>query len=130
MELARSEERPLIFLFVADPGPLQAESFFGSGPAASRTLLEEMAWTGRVLLRIARFQALRAGVDAEIVVRVGNVKVEIEKCAIECEAAMVLLGAPRGASADISADSPVSRLARAIRDSSGVEVLIVAPGLE
>jgi nucleotide-binding universal stress UspA family protein len=127
VQLASSQGRGLAFVFVADVTAIQPEGLFGSSGPSAVAVRQEMIWTGTVLLRIAKLQAARAGVDAELFIRHGSVREEVASVARQIGATLVLLGAPRGSTGDISDDSAVSSLARAIRDEADVRVEVTIP---
>jgi nucleotide-binding universal stress UspA family protein len=86
----------------------------------------EFHWLANALLNIARQRAERAGLSAEVIVREGVVKDEIEQFLRDNEASMLLLGAPRGTSPQFG-DEAIERFAHAIEEDTGVPVTVVRP---
>jgi nucleotide-binding universal stress UspA family protein len=111
----------LVFLYVVDLNILgEYDEFLSSAIHA------EFHWVGQALLRIARQRAERADIDADIVVRDGAVKEEIERFLQECNASQLLLGAPRGTST-VFGDDAIEQFAQMIEDDTGVPVFVVRP---
>lgn len=113
---------PIVFLYVASPGNIHHIS-----PALQKAVREEMIWLGRALLYVAKHRANVAGLKVETVIRVGNVQDEICDYLTEHQASILLLGAPRGTTAELFGDDAVEQFAKRITEKSGVEVQIVRP---
>lgn len=119
---ARENGCNLNFLYVVDVKTL--DEFDDSLLPAVR---EELKWLGLSLLRIARNRAEQAGVSAEIVIREGDVRLVIEEFLQESRAEMLILGAPRGTTANVFGDDAIEKFAQRIQDESGVRVVIARP---
>lgn len=124
---AREEERPLVFLYIADAQIVSTKGGGSGGLGLSQAIRHELAWIGRVLLRLARLQAARMGVEADVQIREGRVVPEIVRFVHETDAAALMLGAPRGTTSDVFGDDPVEHLAEAVRKDTGIDVEIVRP---
>lgn len=124
--LARAEARALVFLYVVDVDVLERTSPAG-GRALRAALRNELRWLGEVLLRLAARRARRGGVEAEIALREGRVAEQIQACLAARDAGLLLLGAPRGTTANVFGDDAIERFADRIARESGTEVRIVRP---
>ena len=113
---------PLVFLYVAAPGNMGNISF-----ALQEAVREEIIWLGKALLYIAEKRAGDAGLKAETVILMGDVQDEICRYLTEHNASILLLGAPRGTTAELHGDDAVERFASRITENSGVDVQIVRP---
>lgn len=122
MGLAAELDLPLILLMVVDP-----EDFEGDHPGIRRALTQELEWTGRSLLYLARARAEQFGARVETELRVGRVRDEIAGFLRERAAGRLVLGAPRGTSANVFGDDEIERFAAAVQASTGVEVVIARP---
>ena len=87
----------------------------------------ELQWLGRTLLRIAQKRATKSQIDSEVVIRDGAVLDEICRFLKERSADLLLLGAPRGTTANIPGDDVIEMFAGEIHSKTGVEVEIVRP---
>ena len=123
--IRRSKETavPLTFLYVTDPETV------GEGVDASLlpALRAELDWMGSALMHIARHRAELAGLEAGFVIRHGRVRDEIAHYLDESQAQLLLLGAPRGSTANVFGDDAVEQFARAIQDKTGVPVEVIHP---
>lgn len=120
---AQESGEPLIFLYVVDANIISEydEDLMAAVHA-------EFHWLGQVLLRVARQRAERAGVEAEISLREGEVKVEIERFLRENKASCLILGAPRLTTPDVFGDDAIEQFAEVIHKDTGVPVDVVHPG--
>ncbi len=123
--LAREQGAPLIFLFVADTGPL--EKMKPSKDLAG-VLADELEQMGASLLCIAQARAHEHGVEADMVVRRGAVRPALESFLREVDAGTLVIGAPeRGAEHPPVFDpAGIDHFAAQIRAGLGVEVVVVA----
>ena len=124
--LARREARDLVFLYVVDVDALERGSPAG-GRVLEEALRQELRWLGAALLRIARRRAARDGVEARIALREGVVSEEILACLSAQDAGCLLLGAPRGTTANVFGDDAIERFAARIAEEAGTEVRIARP---
>jgi nucleotide-binding universal stress UspA family protein len=88
---------------------------------------DELKRLGRSLLCIAQARAQQRGIDAETVVRSGSVAESIEAAIEELGADTLVIGAPgAGSQTEAFGSEDVNRLAEAVRQSTGVEVVLVS----
>jgi nucleotide-binding universal stress UspA family protein len=127
IEHALAHDSALIFLYVIDAEAIEEEGPAAGGRALDTALRLELRWMGRVLLEMARAQAERAGASATLVIREGDVREEIAAYVREIGAARLLLGAPRGTTANVFGDDAIERFAEEIASISGVGVEVVRP---
>ena len=113
---------PLVFLYVATPG-----SMVDITADLQKAVREEMIWLGKALLFVAEKRARDSGLKVESVILVGDVQDEICSYLTEHNATLLLLGAPRGTTAELKGDDAIERFAARITENSGVEVQIVRP---
>jgi len=116
---------PLVFLYVTDPSSLG--SFEGGVLTAVR---KELNWMGETLLRTAQRRADDAQLHSEVRIRQGNVREEISHFLKEHDAGLLLLGTPRGTTANVFGDDAVEKFAQSIMDSTGVKVGLIRPETE
>jgi len=122
IDLAKERGADLVFLCIVDPsfgGPMDE--------SLACALDDELKRLGRSLLCMAQARAQQQGIDAKTVVRSGKVTESIEATVRELDADLVVIGAP-GSESQMEAfgSEDSSRLAQAVRKSTGVEVVIVA----
>lgn len=120
---AQVSGKPLSFLFVTDVARILGEVDGGMETA----VFAELKWMGKTLLHIARQRAQLAEVEAEVVIRQGDVKDEIARYLQQCKADLLLLGAPRGTTANVFGDDAVEQFALLIQETTGVTVEIIRP---
>lgn len=122
--IRRSKETgtPLTFLYVTDPETL-GEFDSSLLPA----LQAELDWMGSTLMHIARHRAELAGLETSFVIRYGRVRDEITRFLDESHAHLLLLGAPRGTTANVFGDDAVEQFASLIQQKTGVPVEIIRP---
>ncbi|MCO5184028.1 MAG: universal stress protein [Anaerolineae bacterium] len=88
---------------------------------------EELSWLGETLLLLAQNRAKEAGVSAETVIRTGSPLAEIAQVARNYKANRIMLGAPRGTTANVFGDDEIERAATLLSDETGISVEIVRP---
>ncbi|MBK8904850.1 MAG: universal stress protein [Anaerolineaceae bacterium] len=120
---AKASDKPLIFLYVVDPHSLDDEVDDNLRDA----LLAELNWMGETLLRIAQKRADAAYLGTEVRIRRGNVREEIVRFVKDVKADTLILGAPRGTTANVFGDDAIERLAESIRQQTAVTVEIIRP---
>ncbi len=122
--IRRSKEmdKRLVFLYVTDSGTVE-----GIDKSLLSAVQSELDWMGKTLLRIAQHRAKLSGLDTDIVIRHGLVREEIGRFLHESQAELLLLGAPRGTSANVFGDDAVEQFAIAIKAQTGVPVEVVRP---
>ncbi len=113
---------PLIFLYVTDPYSLGEFD-----DVLITAVRDELNWMGETLLRTAQRRADDAQLHSEVRIRQGNVREEINYFLQECNAGLLLLGAPRGTTANVFGDDAVEKFAQSIMDSTGVKVGLIRP---
>ncbi len=119
--LAREQGAPLIFLFVADIGPLKPSKDLVD------VLTDELEQLGASLLCIAQARAHEHGIEAAMVIRRGAVRPALESFLREVDAGTLVIGAPeRGAEHPPVFDpAGMDHFAAQIRAGLGVEVVVV-----
>ncbi len=122
IERAKRSGYPLVFLYVASPGDMSHIT-----PPLQVAIREELIWLGKALLYVAEHRAQGAGLKAETIIRVGDVQDEICQYLTDHRASLLLLGAPRGTTAELLGDDAVEQFAARITENSGVPVQIVRP---
>lgn len=122
IEQAKETGQQLIFLYVVDDDTIG--DYDEELVAAIR---KEFDWLGQALLRVARQRAEQSDVAAEIQIRHGNVRREIEKFLQDSDAELLLLGAPRGTTATYFGDDAIEQFAATIHEETGVKVKVVRP---
>ncbi len=122
--IQRSKEldKPLVFLYVTDAATVE-----GVDKRLLPAVQEELDWMGQTLLRIAKHRAQLSGLETDIVIRHGAVREEIGRFLEESEGELLLLGAPRGTSANVFGDDAVEQFAQAIQEQTGVPVEVIRP---
>jgi nucleotide-binding universal stress UspA family protein len=122
---ARKEGKPLVFLYITAP-----DSLGDVDEQLLPAIRQELNWMGKTLLQVAKGRAEAAGLKASVEIREGNVQEQIEQFLQEANAEVLMLGAPRGITANVFGDDAVERFARLIQDDTGVEVLVIYPNQE
>ncbi len=112
----------LIFLYVIDVSNMDH-----ADEKLIPAVREELYWVGQTLLRIAQRRAESQQVTSEIIVREGQVQVEISRLVEERSAETLLMGAPRGTTVSSFGDDFVEQLAQEIAQKTGIKVEIVRP---
>ncbi len=120
---AKETGEPLLFLYVVDPESLEENI----DDSLKDAILAEMNWMGETLLRIAQKRAALAHLPTEIKIRRGNVHEEIVHFMKDVEADLLIVGAPRGTTANVFGDDAIERLADVIRQETAVSVEIIRP---
>ena len=120
---AKETGEPLLFLYIVDPDSLEEKI----SDSLKEAILAELIWMGETLLRIAQKRANLAHLSTEIKIRRGNVHEEIVRFMKDVEADLLVLGAPRGTTANIFGDDAIERLAEVIRQETAVSVEIIRP---
>jgi len=110
IERAKEADIPLVFLY-------------GLKTAVSA----ELHWMGETLLRIAQIRADAMYLPTEVKIREGDVQEEIIRYLRENETDLLLLGAPRGTTANVFGDDKIEQLADSVQKQTNVAVEIVRP---
>ena len=120
--MAREQGDELVFLFVV------GLEFLGRTSRAVRpdVVTEEMKHLGDFLLTMAQERARKQGVDAEYVLREGDVQTEIKAAAVEEGATIVVLGqaTDNDSECDFAPES-LLEFAAEIEDETGVAARVV-----
>lgn len=121
INLAKERDTDLTFLCVVDPGFVET-----SDERLRVALRDELRHLGRSLLCIAQSRAEEQGVEARTVVRCGPVRENLVAYLRESGADILVIGAP-AKERQVAAFDPknVERLAEALRDATGVDVIVV-----
>ena len=123
IDRAKRSEKPLVFLYVVDPHSLDDEI----DDSMKDALLAELNWMGETLLRIAQKRADEAYLSTEVRIRRGRVRDEITRFVKDVDADLLVLGAPRGTTANVFGDDAIERLAQWIEEHAAVSVEIIRP---
>ncbi|MCP4421500.1 MAG: universal stress protein [Chloroflexi bacterium] len=123
IERAKAAKKPLLFLYVVDPNSLDDDI----EKSLKDALLAELNWMGETLLRIAQKRADAAYLGSEVKIRRGNVRNEIVRFLQDIGADLLVLGAPRGTTANVFGDDAIERLADGIKQEANVSVEIARP---
>ena len=122
IHLAKQMDKSLVFIYVIDALVLSN---------VDNTLVdavhEELLWMGKTLLRIAQRRAGVEHLDADLVIREGNVPDEISRFLKESKADTLLLGTPRGTTANVFGDDAIEQFALSIQERTGVDVMLIRP---
>jgi nucleotide-binding universal stress UspA family protein len=119
---ARERQAPLTFLSIVD-----TTSLLEPGSKLEAAVHEELRWTVSVLVRIASQHAALEHVKADTAVRDGPVREAIVNFLKEVDADLLLLGAPRGTTANLIGDDAIERFAHALAEETGVTVEVARP---
>lgn len=119
---ARRTGKPLIFLYVTD-----TSSFSRVEEVLLPALRAELNWMGRTLLQVAKQRAESAGLLAHVEILEGQVQEEIGRFLQEADADLLILGAPRGTTANVFGDDAVEHFAQSIQAKTGVQVQVMRP---
>jgi nucleotide-binding universal stress UspA family protein len=122
---ARKEGKPLVFLYVTAP-----DSLGDVDEQLIPAIRQELNWMGQTLLQVAKGRAEAAGLKATVEIREGAVQMEIERFLQESNAEVLILGAPRGLTANVFGDDVVEQFAQSIQDDTGIEVQVIYPESE
>lgn len=123
IERAKETGKRLLFLYIVDPDSLDDEI----DDSLKDAILAELTWMGETLLRIAQRRADTAHLSTEVRIRNGKVRDEICRFVKDVEADLLVLGAPRGTTANVFGDDAIERLADAVREETAVTVEIIRP---
>lgn len=123
IDRAKETDKPLLFLYVVDPHSLDDEI----EDSLKDAILAELNWMGETLLRIAQKRADVAYLGTEVKIRQGKVQEEIIRFVKDVKADLLVMGAPRGTTANVFGDDAIERLAEVIRQETAVSVEIVRP---
>ncbi len=123
--LAREQEAPLIFLFVADTSSIKEK--MKPSKELVDVLADELEQMGASLLRIAQARAREQGIEADMVVRRGAVRPVLESFLREVDASTLVIGAPEHGAEHPPVFDPagMDHFAAQIRAGLGVEVIVV-----
>ncbi|MBE2222384.1 MAG: universal stress protein [Anaerolineae bacterium] len=122
---ARQERKPLVFLYVTAP-----DSLGDVDEQLIPAIRQELNWMGQTLLQVAKSRSEAAGLKASVEIREGNVQLEIERFLQESHAVVLILGAPRGQTANVFGDDAVEQFAQTIQTDTGIPVQVIYPDSE
>lgn len=120
---AKEEDKELVFLYIADPNSLDDDL----EPELKTAVSAEMHWMGETLLRIAQTRADEMYLATDVKIREGNIRAEVIHYLKSHETDLLLIGAPRGTTANVFGDDTIEQLAEAITKETAVTVEIVRP---
>ncbi len=123
IQRAKAEARPLIFLYVADTHSLDKDVV----KELQTAVLAELTWMGETLLRMAQRRADAAQLPSEVRIRQGHVRQEIGRFLMENDVSLLMLGAPRGTTANVFGDDAIEQFAETIQKETHIPVNIVRP---
>jgi nucleotide-binding universal stress UspA family protein len=112
----------LVFLYVMT----QAEQE-GMDDGLQLALQTERTWLARAMLNLWKGRVENAGIQAQILIRKGELVPEIIACLQEENAEMFFIGAPRGTTAHILGDDEIEKIAQIIEEKTNIPVEIVRP---
>ena len=121
IDIAKEREFNITFLYVIDQNLIEK-----SDNRIKAELKDEVTKMGRLLLRIARAQAKKKGVEADFVTGEGTIREAIEKCLIEKKADLLILGSPKEEhNQKYFKTEQIEKFAGLITESTGIKVEIV-----
>lgn len=121
INLAREKGHKITFLYVIDQNLIEK-----SDPGIKKELREELIFLGKLLLRVARSQAKKKGVEADFVTGEGTIREAIEKCLKETKADLLVLGSPKEEhNQKYFKTEQIEKFAELITESTGIKVEIV-----
>ena len=127
IQRAKAEGRPLIFIYVADIHSLHDSNDEDLDEGLKTAVMAELTWMGETLLRMAQRRADAAQLPSEVRIRQGNVRQEIGRFLVENNAHLLMLGAPRGTTANVFGDDAIEQFAENIQKQTNIPVEIVRP---
>lgn len=119
---AQAENAALTFLYVVDP-----HSLAGVDESLETAVSAELRWMGQTLLQIAQNRARAAGLDTEICIRHGRTTDQISHFLQDTHADLLILGTPRGTTANVFGDDAIEQFAAAIRQQAKIPVKLIHP---
>ena len=120
--LAQERKTTLIFLYIVDPTFIEPPH-----KTLAVVVLDELEQLGRGLLGLAQSRAREQGLQADIAIRRGAIQPTLSDFLREVNASTIIIGAPqRSSAAPVFNSDAISRLVQHIRDTTGVEVIVVA----
>lgn len=119
---AKAMQQPLVFFYATD-----VQSLGNVNEALLAAVRSELNWMGKTLLSIAQHRADMAGLQTDVVIRVGDFRMEIERFLRENGVQKLMLGAPRGSTANIFGDDAIEQFAQMIEQDTAVPVQIIRP---
>ena len=118
--LAKETGQPLYFLYVVNLGFMSHTS-----SARVHTISEEMDQMGDFILLMAKDEAARQGVEAQGVIRHGNVLDEIVALCRELQAGYLVLGHPKiGREDTVFTHEQLQRFVARIEEQTGAKVVL------
>lgn len=123
LSLAQTTDLKVVFLYVVN-----LDFLASTASSRSQVITHELTELGQFILDAACLQAERAGVQAETVVRHGNVVAQIIDVCQELDAQYILLGVPRrGRETNVLEHPELDNLAAQLHETTGAEVILVEP---
>ena len=125
IQLAQETGQKILYLYVVNLDFLDRTS-----SSRTHTIRKELRQMGEFILLAAQVQAQQQGVEADGVIREGNVRDEIIQLCHELQADYVVLGYPKGEPDDNAfTRERLKQFTQSIEDSSGAKA-ILAPDTE
>ena len=122
IKLAQETGHKILYLYVVNLDFLDRTS-----SSRTHTIRKELRQMGEFILLAAQVQAQGQGVEAEGVIREGNVRDEIIQLCQEIQAEYVVLGNPKGEPEDNAfTRERLNRFAQSIELSSGAKAILAA----
>lgn len=121
VQAARERHADLTFLYIVDIHALGE-----ADEKLTEAVHAELHWLGKAMLHVAKQRAEQPGLDVNVAICEGPVREAMANFVREKNAALLLIGAPRGTSNRFG-DDAVEGFARSIEEETGVPVQIVRP---
>ncbi len=120
MQIAQERHARLVFLYVVD-----AEFLGYATVGRPRVVLRELRTTGEFMMSILRDRAIRQGVDADYVVRTGDVRRQIVESVRWQDADVLVMGRPiRSPGSDTFTEETLAEFVDRVVTKTGVEVVL------
>lgn len=119
---AQAENAALTFLYVVDP-----HSLAGVDESLETAVSAELRWMGQTLLKIAQNRARAAGLHTEIIIRHGHTADQISQFLQDTDTDLLILGTPRGTTANVFGDDAIEQFASTIQQQTQVSVKLIHP---
>lgn len=122
IQQAKQKGQHLVFLYV-----IESERLEKADESMRPFVRAELYWLAKTMLRIAERRALSADLNAELVIREGDIRNEIHQLVISSDATCLLLGAPRHRNINKFGMEEIEVFARSIEESDAIQVIIIRP---
>lgn len=122
LDVALAEQANIVFLYIIDVARWTDVEEGLEGAAK-----DEAYWLGKTLLYLAKLRAEAVGISAEIEIREGDMLTTIQNYVRDRQASHLLLGAPRGTTANVFGDDAIEQFAGTIAQETGIPAEVVRP---